>query len=74
LLQIFPTKHPPTYHDGGTSCDRGHQRQRDGKYSSQDWLDASGKSRRIDKFNSARYHACTFLYQRFVAELADSHA
>ncbi len=23
--------------------------------------------------NAARYHACTFLYQRFVAELADSH-
>jgi len=25
-------------------------------------------------FNSARYHAWTFLYQRLVAELADSHA
>jgi hypothetical protein len=36
--------------------------------------DASGKSRRIDMFNSSRYHACTFLYQRFVAELADSDA
>ena len=26
------------------------------------------------KFNAARYHACPFLYQRLVAELADSHA
>jgi hypothetical protein len=34
--------------------------------------DASAKSRKIDKFNAARYHACTFLYERFVTELEDS--
>jgi hypothetical protein len=32
----------------------------------------SGRSRKIDKFNEARYHACTFLYQCFVTELEDS--
>ena len=32
----------------------------------------SGRFRRIDKFNAARYHACTFLYQHFVTELDDS--
>ena len=33
----------------------------------------SGRFRRIDKFNAARYHACIFLYQHFVTELEDSH-